>query len=73
MWQDRHPAAETQAAADGDDEAVYIRLFLLRSSVFGQLDCKIGNLKRDYFFLLWWLIVVESTTPWLDLHPLVLV
>ena len=42
-------AAETQAAADGDDEAVYIRLFLFRSSVFGQLDCKIGNLKR-YFF-----------------------
>ena len=30
-------AAETQAAADGDDEAVYIRL-CLKEVLFGQLD-----------------------------------
>ena len=30
-------AAETQAAADGDDEAVYIRL-CLKKVLFGQLD-----------------------------------
>ena len=30
-------AAETQAAADGDDEAVYIRL-CLEEILFGQLD-----------------------------------
>ena len=30
-------AAETQAAADGDDEADYIRL-CLKEGLFGQLD-----------------------------------
>ena len=30
-------AAETQAAADGDDEAVYIRL-CLKEVLFGRLD-----------------------------------
>ena len=32
-------AAETQAAADGDDEAVYIRL-CLKEVLFGQLDLR---------------------------------
>ena len=58
-------AAETQAAADGDDEAVYIRL-CLKEVLFGQLDlrnwqsearqilaalawCRLGSL----FFLSW--------------------
>ena len=44
-------AAETQAAADGDDEAVYIRL-CLKEVLFGQVDVRNGNLKRDKFLLL---------------------
>ena len=46
MWQNHL----TQAAADGDDEAVYIRLFLFRSSVFGQLDCKNWQSEARLFF-----------------------
>ena len=65
-------AAETQAAADGDDEPVHIRL-CLQEVLFGQLDCKTGKLKRDKFLLLWWWTVVVSATPWLALRPLVLV
>ena len=63
-------AAETQAAADGDDEAVYIRLFL--KEVFDSWICKTGNQKRDKFLLLWWWTVVVSPTLWLALRPLVL-
>ena len=44
-------AAETQAATDGDDEAVYIRL-CLKEVLFGQLDCETGILKRYKFLLL---------------------
>ena len=55
-------AAETQAAADGDDEAVYIRL-CLKEVCSGSWICKTGNLKRDKFLLLWWWTVVVSTTP----------
>ena len=38
------PAAETQAAADGDDEAVYIRL-CLKEVLLGQLD--LGNWQSE--------------------------
>ena len=58
-------AAETEAAADGDDEAVCIRFVLeIRTAGFAK--------KRDKFLLLWWWTVVVSTTPWLALRPLVL-
>ena len=45
-------AAETQAAADGDDEAVYIRL-CLKEVLFGQLDLQkvaIGSEARSCCF-----------------------
>ena len=62
-------AAETQTKADGDDEAVYKRLFL-KEILFGQLDLR----NWHKFLLLWWWTVVEvSTTPWLALRLLVLV
>ena len=47
-------AAETQAAADGDDEAVYLRL-CLKEVLSGQLDLAklaIGSAKK--FLPLWW-------------------
>ena len=66
-------AAETQAAADGNDEAVHIRL-CLKEVLFGQLDLQNWRSEaRQKFLLLWWLIVVVSTTPWLAPRPLVLV
>ena len=37
VWQGCHLQPETQAAADGDDEAVYIR-WCLTEVLFGQLD-----------------------------------
>ena len=60
-------AAETQAVADGDDEAVYVK-FCSDSWI-----CKTGSLKRDKFLLLWWWTVMVFTTPWLALRLLVLV
>ena len=66
-------AAETQtAAADGDDEAVYIRL-RLNEVVLGNLICKTGRQEHVKFLLRWWWNVVVSTTPWLALRPLVFV
>ena len=53
-------AAETQAAAEGDDEAVYIRM-CKKEVLFGQLELQNWQSERDEF-LLWWLTVVVSTT-----------
>ena len=65
-------AAETQAAADGDDEAVCIHL-CFKEVLFGQMGrAKTGNRKQSKFLLLWWWTVVDTTTPWLALRPLVL-
>ena len=62
-------AAETQAAADGDDEAVCTRLCL--EEVLFSLIWKTGSRKQDKFLLLWWWTVVVSATLWVDLRPLV--
>ena len=52
--------AETQAAADGDDEAVCIRLCSERGSACGSWICKTGNRKRDKFSMLWWWTVYDA-------------
>ena len=49
-------AAETQAAADGDDEAVYIRL-CLKEVLFGQLDLR--NWQSEARQILAALVVVD--------------
>ena len=64
-------AAETEAAADGDDEVVYIRL-CLKEVLFGQLDLQNWQSEaRQIPAALWWTVVV-STTLWLALRPLIL-
>ena len=58
-------AAETQAAADGDDEAVYIRV-CLKEVLFGQLDLR--NWQSEARQIPAALVVVVSTMPWLALR-----
>ena len=60
-------AAETQAAADGDDEAVYIRL-CSKEVLFGQLDLYNWQSENNQIIAA---LVLVSTTPWLALRPLV--
>ena len=54
------------------DEAVYIRL-CLKDVLFRQLDLQNWQPETRQILLLWWWTVVVSTTPWLALHPLLLV
>ena len=58
-------AAETQAAADGDDEAVYIRL-CMKEVLFGQMDLRSWQSEAGQIPA-----ALVSTIPWLALRLLV--
>ena len=57
-------AAETQAAADGDDEAVFTRL-CLKEVVFGQLDLRNWQSEARHIPAA---LVVDCTMPWIALR-----
>ena len=61
-------SAEVQAAADGDDEPVYIRLCLKKKFCLDSWICKTGNRKREKFLMLWLWTVVVFTALWLPLR-----
>ena len=58
-------AAETQAAADGDDETVHVRL-CLKESMFGHIVLRDSEAEARQVIPAPWLTPEVSATPWLD-------
>ena len=70
VWQDRHLHRKLKLRQTATMNLSGYAC--LKEVLFGQVDLKTGDRKRDKFLLLWWWTVMVSTTPWPARRPLVL-